>query len=124
MSDWLALLLLLAGAGVVLLLHGRELYDWARSAWLLRRGGAQALRPHEATLLYSRLLGALRRKGFRKSAAQTPLEFAASLPPPDLAAPVQEFTALYNQTRFGEHEAPANRLAELLREVRAWRRHA
>ncbi|HXE74101.1 MAG TPA: DUF3488 and transglutaminase-like domain-containing protein [Candidatus Xenobia bacterium] len=113
--------LLLAGVGVVLLLHGRELLDWARSSWLLRRRGARALSPREATLLYSRLLGTLRRKGYRKRGAQTPLEFAASLPPPELAAHVREFTALYNQTRFGEQVAPAARLAELLRDVRAWR---
>ncbi len=116
--------LLLLGAGVVALLHGRELYDFARSAWLLRRGNGRALSPHEATLLYSRLLATLRRKGFRKGAAQTPLEFAASLPPPELAARVQEFTSLYNHARFGEQIAPGGRLAELLRAVRAWRQRA
>ncbi len=116
--------LLLLGAGVVALLHGRELYDWAVSAWLLRRGNGRALSPHEATLLYSRLLAALRRKGFRKGAAQTPLEFAASLPPPELAARVREFTSLYNHARFGEEISPGGRLAELLREVRAWRQRA
>ncbi len=116
--------LLLLGVGVVALLHGKELYDWGRGTWLLRRGGARALSPHEATLLYSRLLAALRRKGFRKSAAQTPLEFAASLPPPELAARVQEFTSLYNHARFGEQIAPGGRLADLLREVRAWRQRA
>jgi hypothetical protein len=116
--------LLLLGAGVVALLHGRELYDWARSAWLLRRGGGRALSPHEATLLYSRLLAALRRKGYRKGAGETPLEFAASLPPPELAARVREFTSLYNHARFGKEIPPGGRLAELLREVRAWRQRA
>jgi len=117
-------LVLFLGMGMVLLLRGKEIYDWARGAWLLRSSGARGLSPHEATLLYTRLLATLRRKGFRKAAAQTPLEFAASLPPPELAARVHEFTSLYNQTRFGEEIAPGGRLADLLRQVRAWRQRA
>lgn len=107
--------------GLALLLHGSTLRKWLHAQRLLRRNGNHSLNAGEATLLYQRLLGLLRRRGFRKAPAQTPLEFAASLPPPELAGPVDEFTRLYNQVRFGQAPAPTTRLIELMRQVESWK---
>lgn len=115
----------LGGALVLLILlatSGRAVRDWLRAQWLLRRAGdGRTLSGAEATLLYQQLLRLLRRRGYRKPGAQTPLEFAASLPPPELATAVGEFTRLYNQARFGRPHAASARLVEWLRHVRAWK---
>jgi len=107
---------------ILLVLRGRALYDWGHARWLLRNGRSRrGLSAHEATLVYHQLLRALRRRGYRKAAAQTPLEFAAELPAPELAAAVGEFTRLYNHVRFGRQRAASPRLIELLRHVQAWK---
>jgi hypothetical protein len=112
-------------AGVVLLWRGRALRDWWRAYQLLRRAnGGAALGAAEATLLYRRLLAQLRRRGFAKPAGATPLEFAAGLPPPELAATVVEFTHLYNRARFGEAGIEAARLLALLQQAQEWRPQA
>ncbi|MGH9789485.1 MAG: transglutaminase TgpA family protein [Candidatus Acidiferrales bacterium] len=115
---------LVLAIGVVAVARGRELYAWGRGFWLLRGNGSRRLTAGEATLLYERLLATLRRKGFPRGPAQTPLEFAESLPAADLSAPVAEFTRLYNQARFGEQAPETSRLGELLRAVRLWRPRA
>jgi transglutaminase-like putative cysteine protease len=115
---------LLLALGAIGGFRGREIYAWARSFWLLRGNGGRRLTAGEATLLYERLLATLRRKGFPRAPAQTPLEFAASLPATGLSAPVAEFTRLYNQARFGEQAPESARLGELLRAVRDWRPRA
>jgi len=117
-------IVLLLAVGVVAMVRGRELYAWGRSFWLLRGNGGRRLTAGEATLLYERLLSTLRRKGFPRAPAQTPLEFADSLPAAEVSAPVAEFTRLYNQARFGEQAPETARLGELLRAVRAWRPRA
>ena len=107
---------------ILLVLRGRALYDWLHARWLLRNGRTgRGLSAHEATLVYHQLLRALRRRGYRKVPAQTPLEFAAGLPAPELAAAVGEFTHLYNHVRFGRQRAASPRLIELLRHVQAWK---
>ncbi|MGH9862339.1 MAG: transglutaminase TgpA family protein, partial [Candidatus Acidiferrales bacterium] len=116
-----------APAGVALVFaallafRGRALRNWLKAAWLLRGNGGRALNPAEATLVYTRLLAFLRRKGYRKTPAQTPLEFAALLPPPELAGRVNEFTRLYNDVRFGGGLEASARLIALLREVQTWK---
>jgi transglutaminase-like putative cysteine protease len=107
---------------ILLVLRGRALYDWGHARWLLRNGrSSRGLSAHEATLVYHHLLRALRRRGYRKPAAATPLEFAAGLPAPELAAAVAEFTRLYNHVRFGRERAASPRLIELLRRIQAWK---
>src|SRR5439155_12674482 len=54
-----------------------------------RRGQASV---GDATLLYERMLGILKRHGYQKPAWFTPAEFAASLPGGSLASAVVEFT--------------------------------
>ncbi|MFQ5777367.1 MAG: DUF3488 and DUF4129 domain-containing transglutaminase family protein [Terriglobia bacterium] len=101
--------------------RGQALVTALRARWLLRRGGAQSLRADHAAVLYQRLVAILRRKGYRKRPAQTPLEFAASLPPAELASNVEEFTHVYNRLRFGHVASAPGRLAELLHAVQQWK---
>ncbi|MFQ5723698.1 MAG: DUF3488 and DUF4129 domain-containing transglutaminase family protein, partial [Terriglobia bacterium] len=108
---------------VMLLWRGRALADWLRAYRLLHGNGrGRGLRGTEATLLYQRLLRTLERRGFRKRATQTPLEFVGGLPQPEPGGAVDEFTRLYNQARFGRPEAGSARLIELLRRVERWKR--
>ena len=87
-------------------------------AWRLRaRSGP--LPPQAVALSYRRMLRLLERRGWRKSPAQTPLEFAAGLPSGHVAAPVARLTELYQATRFGGQPADASKLASLLAEVQA-----
>jgi len=107
---------------ILLVLRGRALYDWLHARWLLRNGrSGRGLSAHEATLVYQQLLRGLRGRGYRKLPAQTPLEFAAGLPAPELAAAVGEFTRLYNDVRFGQQRAASPRLIELLRLLQVWK---
>jgi len=75
--------------------------------------------PQLASRLYGELLRVLARRGWKRSETQTPLEFAAAVPSPQLALPVQEFTQLYVRARFGGGPCDAIRLGKLLDEVQA-----
>jgi transglutaminase-like putative cysteine protease len=108
-------------AALVLLFRGRQLKHWLQMRWVLRGSNHRGLSAAEATLVYERLLALLRRKGYRRAQAETPLEFAASLPTPDLAALVAQLTRLYNQARFGQRTAAGAQMLELLRRVQAWK---
>jgi hypothetical protein len=101
--------------------RGRALLDWIQEFRLLRNGAHGALSSSEATLIYQRMLRVLRRRGFQKPPAQTPLEFAAEIPPPELSSGVEELTRLYNESRFGATAAASTRLITLLRSVESWR---
>jgi hypothetical protein len=79
-----------------------------------QRGGA---RPSDATLLYDRMLGALRRRGFEKPAWTTPGEFARQLPPSDTSALVGDFTSAYHNLRYGGDRSVAPRMVALLEEL-------
>ena len=71
------------------------------------------------------MLRMLEQRGWRKEDWQTPLEFAASLPAGEVAAPVSRLTDLYLVARFGHHDAgtgpggagDAERFAALLASV-------
>ena len=114
-----------AGIALALLImgifRGRAILNWLLELRLLRNGKRGALSSSEATLAYRRLLRVLKRKGFQKQPAQTPLEFAAGIPPADLSSGVADFTRLYNQSRFGPSVTGSARLIELLRIVEAWK---
>ncbi len=72
-----------------------------------------------ATIWYLRLTHWLARRGWPKSPAQTPQEFAASIEDPILAVPVAQFTAHYERARFGDSVNDARLLPELFREIRS-----
>ena len=79
----------------------------------VRRGAASTA---DATLLYTRMLQILRRRGFQKPAWFTPTEFAASLPS-ELSGLVAQFTTAYNDVRFGGRLDAAQHLSTLLDRV-------
>jgi hypothetical protein len=85
-------------------------------AWRLRMSRGP-LPLQAAALSYRRMLRLLERRGWRKSEAQTPLEFAAALPRGNISAPVAHLTELYQAARFGGRPADASQLASLLAEV-------
>jgi len=105
-----ALALLIA---LMLLLRGRTLRHFLASRWGLRFGRDE-LTPQLATLHYEQMLRLLARRGFAKPPGQTPLEYAASIPAPDLAGPVGQLTELYQSARFGARRADAHRMGGLL----------
>jgi transglutaminase-like putative cysteine protease len=103
---------------VVLALLGRFLGRdgwrwWATRQRMLKvqRGQGQA---SDATLLYERMLKALRRRGIEKPAWLTPCEFARVLQEPELSLLVDDFTAAYNELRFGGNAEAAGRIFVLL----------
>ena len=75
--------------------------------------------PHLATIQYSEMLRLLARRGIRKTPAQTPLEFAASVPDVTLAGPVRELTAVYHAARFGGQPADPRRASSLLSRIQS-----
>jgi hypothetical protein len=71
-----------------------------------------------SAILYLRMTRRLARRGYPRSAAQTPSEFAASIADSDLREAVLRFTAAYQQARFGASPAAAANLPALLDQVR------
>ncbi len=109
----------LPGALVFLLLillyyRGRALGGFVAVRWRLRSRREGQLPPELAAFEYHQMLRLLERRGWRKSPAQTPLEFAASIRVPEFAGPVAELTQLYQSARFGSQAADARRVASLL----------
>jgi len=70
-----------------------------------------------ASFWYLRLLKRLARRGIRKTPAQTPAEFASSIPDPDVRRDVVMFTEHYERARFAESVEDAQRLPELYEEM-------
>ena len=116
-SPWMMLLaaLLLAGALAVCNRQVRERLVFACRLKL----GFEAPPEQAASLFYHRMLRQLERAGWRKSPSQTPMEFAASLPPGEIAVPVARFTDLCMAARFGGRTIEASRFAGLLQEIKA-----
>jgi hypothetical protein len=92
----------------------KSLMEYLAAEWGLHFGGEEVLSPRVATLQYQKMLRLLARRGWEKSPAQTPLEFAASLPAVGIAPPVSEFTRLYQSARFGAYAADVRRMSEIL----------
>ena len=108
---------LLLLAGVAASLAGPRVWVWWKARQHVRQVQRGAARPSDATLLYARLLGVLKRRGFDKPAWLTPAEFARLLPPSHLAALVEEFTLAYNHLRFGGRRQAARRMVALLEQL-------
>ena len=90
--------------------------------WRMRVLPARKMTPHLATLQYNEMLRVLARGGIRKTDAQTPMEFAASLPDGNLAAPVLELTAMYQAARFGGKPADPQHASSLLDRIHTFLR--
>jgi transglutaminase-like putative cysteine protease len=125
MKSWhngLSLLIPLVVLVFLILLRFDALSALLRRLWLSwqsRPARAARANPHLASKLYAELLRMLARRGLRREASQTPLEFAAVVDAPNLAPPVREFTQLYTHARFGGAPCDASRLQQLLDQIRA-----
>ena len=74
--------------------------------------------PREAaSLWYERMLQRLARRGWRKSPAQTPRDFVASIQEPVLQNRVAVFTRVYESARFGKSVDDARALPGLFEEI-------
>lgn len=109
------LLLLLA---LLIYLRGRSVIGYAIARWTLRARRGGDLTASLAAFEYREMLRLLEGRGWRKLDSQTPLEFAASIPAPELSSPVAQLTQLYQSARFGNHPARAEQMASLLRSIR------
>ncbi len=99
-------------------LRGRAMIGYMVARWRLRARRGGNLTASLAALEYSEMLKVLERSGWRKEAWQTPLEFAAAVSAPELAAPVTKLTELYQSARFGDHPARVEQMSSLLRLIR------
>jgi transglutaminase-like putative cysteine protease len=109
------LVLLLA---LLFYLRGRSMIGYLVQRWSLRARRGGNLTASLAALEYNEMLRLLERRGWKKTASQTPLEFAAAIPAADLAGPVARFTELYQSARFGNHPARVDQMSSLLRLIR------
>jgi len=101
----------LAFLGKFLRRDGFRWWTMRRRMLKVQRGQGQA---SDATLLYQRMLKALRRRGIEKPAWLTPCEFARVLQEPELVLLIEDFTAAYNELRFGGNPDAAARIFVLL----------
>jgi protein-glutamine gamma-glutamyltransferase len=90
--------------------------------WRTRVVPAREMTPHLATLQYREMLRVLARGGILKTDAQTPMEFAASLPDGSLAAPVFELTSIYQAARYGGKPADPQLASSLIHRVHTFLR--
>lgn len=117
-SPWSLPAALAAALALGLFLRGRWMREFLARQWGLHFGGRTELTPRLATLYYQQMLRLLVRRGIAKPPGQTPLEFAASIPAPDLAAPIGQLTALYQSARFGARGTDATQMSRLLSNVK------
>ena len=99
-------------------LRGRSLIGYLVQRWSLRARRGGNLTASLAALEYNEMLRLLEHRGWKKQPSQTPLEFAAAIPAPDLAVPVARLTELYQAARFGDRPARIEQMAWLLRSIR------
>jgi len=111
---------LLRGGAVLLILLTLAAAPFAayrlRKAW---RARSPHISPRSAaSIVYLRMTRFLARRGYRRSPAQTPAEFAASIDDAALRDAVERFTAAYQRARYGESPEQAVALASLYDELR------
>lgn len=110
-----ALPLVLGIAALVMLaIGGPAAWRWWLGVLRVRRVQGGKASPSDATVLYQRMLLHLRRSGFEKPVWLTPREFVPVVPDEAAAALLRDFTAVYNDLRFGNRPEAAPRLVELL----------
>lgn len=85
-----------------------------RYARKIRQEGAAA---SDAAILYLHMLDILRKRGFEKPGWLTPHEFACVLPTSKTSELVHEFTALYQDLRYGGAGPAGERMLEVLQEL-------
>jgi hypothetical protein len=116
---WTSCLLATVVLAAFLRIFGPRLWRRWNAGQQIRRIRAGEGTPSDARLLYERMLETLARRGFQKPAWFTPAEFARTLPAGERER-VGEFTATYNEVRFGgDSAAGAQRLAQMLDSLEA-----
>jgi len=110
---------LAAGVALALLaaLAGPDLWRWLRVRRRVRRVRRGKVTASDATLLYQRMLGIMRARGFEKPAWLTPDEFVRLLPASEISALAGQLTAAYNELRFGGRLEAAARMMRLLEQL-------
>ena len=111
---WGSLAILLCGL-LLAAANARTLARWLRERKL-------AVHPEEApsqaaALWYQRMLRWLDRKGWKKTAVQTPKEFLTRIEDPMMRKRVEDFTRAYEAARFGDSPEQARRLPGLYEEI-------
>jgi protein-glutamine gamma-glutamyltransferase len=96
----------------------------AKRIWsALRRRSLRAHPEREpryaSAVWYEHMTRTLARRGWRKSPAQTPNEFASTIDDVALRERVARFTVYYESARFGESATDAGKLPELFEEILA-----
>jgi protein-glutamine gamma-glutamyltransferase len=110
--------LLVCLLGLLFVLRGRSMIRYAVARWSLRARRSGDLTASLASLEYTEMLRLLEKRGWKKSPSQTPLEFASTIPVPELSAPIAQLTDLYQSARFGSHHEPIDQMSSLLRLIR------
>jgi hypothetical protein len=112
-------LLVLLIALIAVWLFGPRAWGW----WQIQQRVQRVERgePHasDATLLYTRMLDLLKKRGFEKPSWLTPAEFARLLPPSDTAILVDSITRAYNEARYSGNALAASRIMILLEQLKA-----
>lgn len=98
--------------------RGRSIINYAVARWRLRAGHSGDLTSALASFEYREMLRLLEKRGWRKAESQTALEFAATIPETEIAAPVVQLTELYQSARFGNHPARLEQVSATLRSIR------
>ena len=80
----------------------------------LRRVQQGQVDASDATLLYTRMLRSLERRGFEKPAWVTAAEFARTIPASNITPLVDDLTEAYQQLRYGGQREAAPRMLALL----------
>ncbi len=102
----------------VLLLLGANATRLGRALQKFRLAASPGKAPQlAATIWYERMTRLVARKGWRKTAVQTPGEFVISIDDAAMRKQVEEFTRRYESARFGESAADAEQLPKLYEEI-------
>jgi len=101
---------------LLLLISNAQRILHALRSWQLARRPDKAPSA-AASVWYGRMLRLTARKGWKKSPAQTPTEFAVSIENDPLRESVVRFTCHYQKARFGDSEEDASELPDLYEEI-------
>jgi protein-glutamine gamma-glutamyltransferase len=104
--------------GLLFWLRGKAIVRYAVSRWRLGARRGSKLTPSLAIFEYQEMLKMLEKAGWKKTASQTPREFAAAIPAAAISAPILQLTELYQAARFGSRPVPADEATSLLRLIR------
>ncbi len=108
-------------AGLILvalaILYGPALWRSLKMRRRMKRVQRGVVDQSDASLLYTRMLRTLERRGLEKPAWVTPDEFVRLMPPSDSLPIVEDVTALYNDLRFGGRKDAGPRMLALIEQL-------